>query len=57
MTSIDGHPILKVYEDVFGEILGLPSKRDIEFSIDLAPRVSPMSQTPYRIRTSTLKEL
>jgi hypothetical protein len=37
--SIEHHPLLKDYEYIFGEILGFPPKRDIDFSIDLVPRV------------------
>jgi len=40
-----------------GEILGFPPKRDINFSIGLVPRPSPMSKTPYRMGTPELKEL
>jgi hypothetical protein len=42
---------------VFGELSGLPPKRDIDFSIDLMLGVSPVSKTPYKMSTSELKEL
>ena len=51
------HPVLKYYEDVFREILGLPPKRDVDFSINLMPRVSPMSKNPYKMITIEFKEL
>ena len=41
------HPILQKYVDVFlSKILGMPPKRDIDFSIDLTPRVEPISRAP-----------
>jgi len=40
IPSIENHPILKDYEDVFGEIMGLPPNKDIDFSIYLISRVS-----------------
>jgi hypothetical protein len=56
-TSIEDHLVLRDFEDVFGEILGFPPKRDIHFSIDLVPRATPVSKTPYRMGTGELKEL
>jgi hypothetical protein len=40
VVSIEDHPILRDFEDVFGEILVFPPKRGIGFSIDLVSRVS-----------------
>jgi hypothetical protein len=57
VASIEDHIVLRDFEDVFREILGLPLKRDIDFSIDLVPRVAPVSKTPYRVGTPKLKEL
>jgi hypothetical protein len=46
--SPDDHPILREYKDVFPEeVPGLPSRRDIEFLIELAPGAVPVSKTPY----------
>jgi hypothetical protein len=42
---------------MFGEIKGLPSKRDIDFSIALVSGVAPVSKTPYKMDTPELKEL
>jgi hypothetical protein len=51
-------PIVKEYPDIFPEELpGLPPNRDIEFSIDLAPRTAPIAKRPYRMATPELKEL
>jgi hypothetical protein len=56
--SPDDHPILREYRDVFlEEVLGLPPRRDIDFSIELAPGAVPMSRTPYRMSTPELVEL
>jgi hypothetical protein len=45
------------YEYVFEELPRLPSKRDIDFSIELIPRASPMSKTTYIMSIPELKEL
>ena len=39
------------------EPLGIPPKRDIDFSIDLVPGTVPSSKAPYRMSTPELKEL
>jgi hypothetical protein len=56
--SLEDHPILRDYRDVFPEeVLGLPLRRDIDFSIELAPGAVPVSRTPYRMSTPELVEL
>ena len=56
--SPNEHPILREYRDVFlEEVPGLPLRRDIEFSIELAPGVVPVSRTPYWMSTPELVEL
>ena len=55
--NLEDHAVLEEFEDVFTEVPGLPPKRDIDFSINLMPRVAPMSKTPYRMSTQELKEL
>jgi hypothetical protein len=47
--------VLQEFEDVFQEILRLPPKREIDFSIDLVPGDSSVSKTPYRMNTPELK--
>jgi len=54
---LEDYLVLKEYEDVFGELLGFPLKRDIEFYIDLMSRFSPMSKNPCIMSTLELKEL
>jgi hypothetical protein len=56
--SLEGHTILIEYKYVFPEeVPGLPPRRDIDFSIELAPGVVPMSRTPYRMSTPEMVEL
>jgi hypothetical protein len=56
--SLEDHPTLREYRDVFlEEVPGLPPRRDIEFSIGLAPGAVPVSRTPYRMSTPKLVEL
>jgi hypothetical protein len=57
VPNMEDHSVLKDFEDVFKEILGLPPKRDIYFSINLIPGVALVSMTPYRMSTTELKEL
>jgi hypothetical protein len=73
VQNIEDYEVIKDFEDVFKNILGLPPKRDIDFSINLVPgsapiskthyrmslvsRVTPVSKTSYRMSTLELKEL
>ncbi|GJY52876.1 putative reverse transcriptase domain-containing protein [Tanacetum coccineum] len=46
------------FEDVFPEDLsGLPPQRQVEFRIDLVPRVTPVAKSPYRLAPSEMQEL
>ncbi|VVA39016.1 PREDICTED: retrotransposon, partial [Prunus dulcis] len=46
------------FPDMFPDDLpGLPPHREIEFTIELVPRTSPISQAPYRMAPAELKEL
>ena len=49
--------MLKEFEDVFQEVLGLPPKRDINFAIDLVSGNVLTSKSPDMMGTSRLKEL
>ena len=50
--------MLQEFKDVFpDEILGLPPKRHIDFTIELVPGVAPMSTTPYRMSTLEMLKL
>jgi hypothetical protein len=56
--SLKNHPTLREYRDVFSEEVScLPPRRDIDFSIELAPGAVPVSRTPYRMSTLELFEL
>jgi hypothetical protein len=56
--SLEYHAILREYRDVFPEeVPGLPPRRDIYFSIELALGAMPVSRTPYRMSTLELVEL
>jgi len=51
-------PVVSDFVNVFpDEISELPPKREVEFSIDLVPRVGPVSMTPYRMSPAELSEL
>jgi hypothetical protein len=57
VSNIEYYEVLKEFDDVFKEILGLPPKRDIDLSINLMPGATLVSKTPYRMSTPELKEL
>ena len=51
-------PILRGYSDVFSEeILGLPSKRELDFNIELVLGAMPISKSPYLMNILELNEL
>ncbi|KAL0553651.1 hypothetical protein IC582_007551 [Cucumis melo] len=51
-------PVVKEFLDVFlDDLSGLPPDREIEFTIELLPGTTPISQAPYRMAPSELKEL
>ena len=56
--TIDSVPVVREFADVFPEDLpGLPSMREIEFSIDLVLGTQPISIPPYRMAPAELREL
>ena len=56
--KLDDIPVVREFPDVFPEDLpGIPLDKEIEFSIDLLPRTSPISKAPYRMTPTELKEL
>jgi hypothetical protein len=57
VTNLEDHAVRKEFEDVFTEILGLPPKRDINFSINSMSGETPVSKNPYRMSTQELEEL
>jgi hypothetical protein len=57
VASIEDHPVLRDFGDIFRQIPEFPPKINIDFSIDLVPGVAPMSKTSYIMGTPELKEL
>ena len=56
--KLEDIPVLREYADVFSEeILGLPPKRELDFTIELVPGAVPSSKAPYRMNILELKEL
>ena len=56
--KLEYYHMLQEFRDVFpDEIPRLPPKRDIDFTIELMPRVAPVSKEPYRISTPEMLEL
>ena len=46
------------FPDIFSEDLpGLPSDRDVEFTIELEPSTAPISWRPYRMAPKELAEM
>jgi hypothetical protein len=57
-VSIDGLLVVREFSNVFPEdVSGLPTKREIEFFIDLVPGAGPISIAPYRMSPIELAEL
>ena len=51
-------PVVSEFSDIFPEELpGIPPKREVEFTIDIAPGTEPISKAPYRMAPAELKEL
>ena len=56
--KLEDIPILRGYSDVFPkEILGLPPKRGLDFTIELVPGAVPKSKAPYPMNIVELNEL
>ena len=56
--KLEDIPVLKEYADVFSEeILGLPPKRELDFTIELVSGAVPSSKAPYQMNILELKEL
>src|ERR1044072_9903000 len=57
-SDVWGIPIVREFVDVFPKDMpGLPSVRDVDFSIDIVPGTGPISITPYRMAPAELAEL
>ena len=56
--KLEDIPILREYLDVFPEeILGLPPKRELDFTIELVRGAMPSSKAPYRMNILEWNEL
>ncbi|GJT81322.1 putative nucleotidyltransferase, ribonuclease H [Tanacetum coccineum] len=50
--------VVRGFKDVFPEDLsGLPPQRQMEFRIDLVPKVTPVAKSPYRLAPLEMQEL
>nr|GEZ94658.1 hypothetical protein [Tanacetum cinerariifolium] len=57
-TSLETHPIVQDFSDVFSEELpGIPPEHKVEFGIKLIPGTQPISKALYRMAPIELKEL
>eukprot|EP00253_Pinus_taeda_P013560 PITA_13560 len=57
-ASLNNIPVIQEFTDVFPEeIPGLPSRRNIDFTIELVPGAAPVSRAPYRMSVPELTEL
>ncbi|GJV19715.1 putative reverse transcriptase domain-containing protein [Tanacetum coccineum] len=51
-------PVVREFPEVFPEDLrGLPLIHQVEFQIDLIPRIAPVARAPYRLSPSEMQEL
>ncbi|XP_074283118.1 uncharacterized protein LOC141607662 [Silene latifolia] len=58
LPKLEDVPVVNEYADVFpDELSGIPSKRDVEFAIDLLPGTRPIAKAPYRMTPIELQEL
>ncbi|GKC98290.1 putative reverse transcriptase domain-containing protein, partial [Tanacetum coccineum] len=50
--------VVREFEDMFPEDLSrLPPQRQVDFRIDLVPRATPITKSPYRLAPSEMQEL
>nr|GEZ62593.1 hypothetical protein [Tanacetum cinerariifolium] len=55
---VENIPVVREFPDVFPEdLLSLPPVCQVEFQIDLIPRVAPVARAPYRLTPSKMQEL
>ena len=58
VLKLDDIPVVREFHDVSPKDLpGIPVDREIEFSIDVLPGISPILKAPYRMAPTELKEL
>ncbi|XP_076928600.1 uncharacterized protein LOC143592601 [Bidens hawaiensis] len=49
--------VVRDFPDVFPDVSGLPHILQVEFPIDLVPRVNPVAKAPFRLPPSEMQEL
>eukprot|EP00253_Pinus_taeda_P002531 PITA_02531 len=58
VNTLESIPVVQEFADVFPkEIPGLPTKRDLDFTIELVPGAAPVSRAPYQMSVPELIEL
>ena len=56
--NLEDIPVIKEFSDVFpDELQGLPPEREVDLSIQVIHRMTPISRAPYRMAPTELKEL
>ena len=56
--NLEDIPVIKELYDVFpDELQGLPPEREVDLSIEVIHRTTPISRAPYRMAPPKLKEL
>nr|XP_043612965.1 uncharacterized protein LOC122584940 [Erigeron canadensis] len=56
--SIEDIPIVRDFSNVFPDnLLGVPPKRQVEFSIDLVPGANPIAKAPYQLAPTEMQEM
>jgi hypothetical protein len=56
--NLEGIPVVCEFPDVFPDDLpGMPPDRDVEFTIELQPGMTPISKRPYKMTPKDLAEL
>ena len=57
-VKLENIQVVKEFSNVFPkELLSLPPKREVDLSIEILPRTTPISGAPYRMTPTELKEL
>jgi len=49
--------VVREFSEVFQEVPGLPTDRELKFAIELQPGTNPISKAPYRMAPKELEEL
>jgi hypothetical protein len=56
--SIEEIPVVREFPDVFlDDLPGMPPESNIEFKIELQPRIAPIAKSPYKMTRAELVEL